>query len=654
MEILKKICLIILFLGFSFLQITAQNTNYSINNKKAIKLFEEANEHYKNRQPQNAIPLLLEAIEKDSTFVEAHTLLGYVYIDSREKENALKSFKKALRINPSFSSLNLFFAAQLSMELGDYQSAKIDFERYLLLPKADPRLRSDAQDRLVNVEYALEAMKNPVPFKAINIGDGVNSAYSEYFPSITVDGSTLLYTRQLPAPDSPIKFNEDFYVSKLVNGQWEKSENLGVPINTENNEGAPTLSADGKLLIFTACEFYGEYGAGRQGYGSCDLFYSQRIGDRWLKAENLGKPVNTNSWETQPSFSADGKTLYFIRRVKPKSGKPHSDIFVTELNAEGYWSVPKALPMNINTDKNEESVFIHPDGQTLYFSSDGHPGMGDLDIYVSRKDKDGKWGNPKNLGYPINTFGNENSILISPDGQKAYFASDREGGFGGLDLYEFALDPSIQPKQVSYLAGKVIDAETKKPLSGKFELINMETEETVIASYSDPNDGSFLIALPLSRDYALNVSKDGYLFYSENFTIENSSVNEPYKKNIELHKIKVGEKVILKNIFYATNEYELLGNSKAELNKLVAFLKKNEKIAIEIAGHTDNEGSIELNNTLSTNRAKEVYNYLIANGINSARLSYKGYGQSQPIASNSTAKGKAQNRRTEFKVLAID
>ncbi len=654
MEIFKKSSLILSLLLFSFLQISAQSTNYTINNKKAIKLFEEANENYKNRQPNLAIPLLLEALEKESNFVEAHTLLGYVYVDSREKEKALSSFKKALNINPSFSTLNLFFAAQLSMELGDYQYAKKGFERYLLLPKADPRLRSDAQDRLVNIEYALEAMKNPVPFKAINMGEGVNSSYSEYFPSITVDGSTLLYTRQLPAPDSPIKFNEDFYVSKLIDGKWEKSQNLGQPINTENNEGAPTLSADGKLLIFTACEFYGEYGAERKGYGSCDLFYSQRVGQRWLKAENIGKPVNSSSWETQPSFSADGKTLYFIRRVKPKNGKSHSDIFVTELNAEGYWSMPQPLPMNINTVKNEESVFIHPDGQTLYFSSDGHPGMGDLDIYLCRKDKDGNWSNPQNLGYPINTFGNENSILISPDGQKAYFASDREGGYGGLDLYEFALDPSIQPKQVSYLAGKVIDSETKKPLLGKFELINMETEETVIASYSDPNDGSFLIALPLSRDYALNVSRDGYLFYSENFTIENASEDEPYKMNIELDKIKVGEKVILKNIFYATNEYELLGNSKAELNKLVTFLKKNENLSIEIAGHTDNEGSVALNNTLSTNRAKEVYNYLIKNGISSSRLTFKGYGQSQPIASNNTVKGKAKNRRTEFKVISID
>jgi outer membrane protein OmpA-like peptidoglycan-associated protein len=369
---------------------------------------------------------------------------------------------------------------------------------------------------------------------------------------------------------------------------------------------------------------------------------------------NLGTDINSKTWETQPSFSADGKTLYYIRRVKEKNGNTHSDIFVSELGEDGYWKSPNRLPDYINTQKNEESVFIHPDGQTLYFASNGHPGMGGLDIYITRRTENGEWGLPINIGYPINTFKNENSILISPDGKKAYFASDREGGFGGLDLYEFELPKSIQPQAVSYLAGKVIDAETRQPLGSKFELYNLENEALVVSSFSDQENGKFLVALPLAKNYALNVSKPGYLFHSENFTLKEKREDKPYTKNIELKRIKVGEKVILKNIFYATSKFNLLDESKSELKKLVDFLTKNSAIKIELGGHTDNVGSVALNQELSNNRAKEVYQYLVSNGIKAGRLSYKGFGANEPVATNDTEEGRAQNRRTEFKVIAIN
>lgn len=644
------------FLAFLFsCQVNiAQNNSLSTSDKKAAKLFDVAKVQYQNYELSAAISSLTSALERDPNFVEAYTLMGYIYVDMKQKEEALSAFESALQINPRFSSNTVFFVGQLLFEKGEYQKSEKAFQEFLKFPVADPKLRADAELKLDDLSFALEAFKNPVPFNPINLGPGVNSSLPEYFPSITVDGSTLLYTRQLPAPNTPAKYNEDFYVSKLEDAQWSKSLALGLPINTENNEGAPSLSADGKLLIFTACELYGDYGGGRKGLGSCDLFFSQRQGPKWSVPQNLGSEINSRSWETQPSFSADGKTLYYIKRVKEKSGFSHSDIFVSEVGNDGYWKMPVALPTHINTKKNEESVFIHPDGQTLYFSSDGHPGMGGLDIFITKMNEKGEWSLPRNLGYPINTHVSENSILISPDAQKAYFASDREGGFGGLDLYEFELPKVIQPNPVSYLVGTVVDAETRKPIQSQFELLNLENSETVISASSDAIDGSFLVALPLSKDYALNVSKPGYLFYSENFTLQQNDGNEPYRKNIELQKIKIGERVVLKNIFYATNEFDLLANSKAELTKLTEFMKDNSAVSIQIEGHTDNVGSGALNKTLSENRAQTVYDFLIQNGIDKERLSFVGYGSEQPIASNDNVKGRAKNRRTAFRVTQVN
>ncbi len=654
MKQLQYISIVVLLLLFSCKVNMAQNGPISSNDKKAIKAFALAKEYYQSYQLNDAIASLESALERDPNFVEAHTLKGYVYVDLNEKDKALASFESALNINPRFSSNTVFFVGQLLLEKGEYEKSNKAFKEFLNFPVADPKLRADAQSRLKDLAFALDAIKRPVLFEPINLGNGVNSELPEYFPSITVDGSTLLYTRQLPAPNTPAKYNEDFYVSMRVDNEWQLSQNIGKPINTENNEGAPSLSADGKLLIYTACELYGDYGAGKRGLGSCDLFFSQRNGNNWSSPRNLGKEINSRSWETQPSFSADGKTLYYIKRVKDKTGNSHSDIFVSTINEEGYWRKPKPLPYHINTYKNEESVFIHPDGQTLYFSSDGHPGMGGLDIYVTRMNEKGEWSSPMNLGYPINTHDSENSILISPDGTKAYFASDREGGYGGLDLYEFELPGSIRPNRVSYLAGKVMDAVSKKPLQSQFELYNLENAELVVSSLSDARDGSFLVALPLSKSYALNVSKPGYLFYSENFTLGQSETMEPFKKNIELHPIEVGKRVVLKNIFYATNEYELLSDSRAELIKLVQFLKNNSGVSIKIEGHTDNIGSEVLNKDLSINRAKEVKDFLVENGISSDKLTFEGFGSLSPIASNETEEGRAQNRRTAFVVTEVN
>jgi outer membrane protein OmpA-like peptidoglycan-associated protein len=327
---------------------------------------------------------------------------------------------------------------------------------------------------------------------------------------------------------------------------------------------------------------------------------------------------------------------------------------MSTLDDFGAWTKAERISEVINTPLKESSVLIHPDGQTLYFTSNGHPGMGGEDVYLSRKQKDGSWGTPVNLGYPINTHRNENSITVSASGDVAYFASNREGGYGGLDLYSFELAEGYRPMKVSYMEGTVVDRETGRPLSAQFELIDLETEEVIVESFSNGQDGTFLVSLPEGRDYALNVEQKGYLFFSDNFSLAESSSNEPYKKRIELSPIREGESVVLKNVFFSSNSYELSNRSRAELNTLVSFLNKNYRLQVEIGGHTDNVGKEASNKALSLNRAKAVQDFLVTAGIPLERLISKGYGASIPLADNDSEEGRAQNRRTEFKVLSVD
>jgi len=648
MKYLHHIIITLLLIGSSSFSNAQQKL--SSENKKAIKFYTQGKQYYDARKNELAEVNFLSAIDKDSNFIEAELLLAYVYTEKNEYKKAIEHYKRCIAINPNFFPEMYPSVAIMQLKYGYYEEAKINFEKYLSFTNSPLMMKSLAEDGLRNCNFAIEALKTPVPFDPINLGEAINSPLPEYFPSISVDGNTFLYTRRLDSKMTYTGFNEDFFVSHKAGGEWTKSVNVK-PINSLSNEGAPSLSANGRFLIFTSCKDPAEgYGRERKGYGSCDLFYTFNVGDNWTKPRNLGQTINTKYWETQPSFSADGKTLYFIRGI----GRPpnrQQDIWTAELTEQGTWTKPKRLSGIINTKGVEESVYIHPDGQTLYFSSNGHPGMGGLDIFMSKKDEKGKWTTPVNLGYPINTFNDENSLLVDADGKLAYFASDREGGYGGLDLYQFELPQYAQPQRVNYLAGKVYDAQTKKPLGAKFQLIDLSTGKVAVESYADERTGKYLVSLPINKDYALNVSQDGYLFHSENFTLTAGTAKDPFKKNVEMHQIKEGERVVLKNVFFETNKFDLKPKSKVELNKLVDFLTKNPTVTIELSGHTDNVGNSKANQILSDNRAKAVYNYLIEKGITTERLSTKGYGDTQPIASNDTEEGRAENRRTEFKVL---
>lgn len=641
----------LLFCFLSFIT-TAQSQDYTTTDKKAVKSFENAMNAFDGRNYELALALIEEALDREKTFIEAHLLKFEVCTEMRDYDCAEKSLEKALAVDGDFFPNAWFFLAALELNRGAYADAKMHFERFLTYDRVNPQMKEKAEKEFANCTFALKQLENPVDFEPINMGEKINSPFPEYYPTITADDAQLIFTRLINDQEAFRGKNENFFVSVKDAGEWSPAFPMD-DINTVLNEGAPAISGDGRTLIFTACELMGEYGDRRKGYGSCDLFMSERTGNRWSAPVNLGPEVNTNAWESQPSVSADGQTLYFVRGYPTAGGNREQDIYVAKRNATGEWQGTVKLPYTVNTRDKEESVHIHPDGKTLYFSSNGHLGMGGLDIYVTRMQSDGEWSEPENLGYPINTYSDENSLMVSPNGRIAYFASEREGGFGELDLYHFDLPQDVRPTPVTFAQGIVVDAKTEKPVRAELRLSNVASQGLQSVLKSDPVTGEFLIPLPAGETYALSVNAEGYLFHSEQFTLDEADDNKPYDLVVKLQPIEEGSAIVLQNIFFDLDQDQLKIESLPELRELAGFLESNPEVRIEIAGHTDDQGTAEYNEDLSQRRADAVKKYLADQaGIDASRLETAGYGATKPIATNETEEGRAKNRRTEFKVIS--
>ncbi len=637
----------------SITTLQAQPGGYTTTDRSAIKKYESGVECMRTRRMECAMSEFTKAAQADERFAEPRLMLAEMLEEQGKDAEAIARYREVLAISPALFPTAQLHLADLEFKGGQYDSAERNYREYLK-KEEEPQRKARARLGIENCAFAAEAIKRPVPFEPKNLGPGVNSADPEYYPCITADDATLIYTRRVKAPEIiPWGMQEDFMVShKGVDGSWQPASTIPTVNTKQYNEGAGTLTPDGRFIIFTKCATEdGSYGGELRGLGSCDLFISRRIGERWTPPENLGPPVNSSNWETQPSMGSDGRTLYFIRGRQARDGIKSMDIYTTVLQDDGTWSKPEQMGPTVNTPFQEESPQIHPDGRTLYFSSNGHPGFGGLDIYVSRKQQDGSWGQALNLGYPINTGADENSLLVSSDGQVAYFASDRPGGLGDLDLYGFELYPEARPLAVSYIRGKVTDKTNGKPVEADVELFDVSTGKLATGAYSDPKTGEFLVCIPTGRVYALNASSEGYLFFSQNYDVAAGNPKEPITLDVPLSPLTAGSTIALRNIFFNTASYELLPTSNAELEKLGKLLKNNPTLRIELGGHTDNVGADAANMTLSDQRAKAVRDHLIAQGIDATRITAKGYGETKPVATNDTEDGRAQNRRTEVTVL---
>jgi outer membrane protein OmpA-like peptidoglycan-associated protein/tetratricopeptide (TPR) repeat protein len=589
---------------------------------------------------EEGIGLLQKAVQIDKGFMDAYLSVAGMYADLKKYDSAIIYYEIARSIDSLyFKDYNLPYSIDLAAQ-GLFERALAAVEEFKTIPNLHETSVKAAAYRTRCYQFAIDYKKNNPDtgyhFTPVNLGDSINTAVSEYYPALTIDSKQLIFTRRVR------RVNEDFYETYNNKGNWSEAKSLPGNINSNLNEGAQSISQDGQWLIFTGCNF-------PDGYGSCDLYISYLTPDGWSAAENMGNRINTDQWESAPSLSPDKRDLYFSSRRF--GGYGGSDIYVSHLLPGGRWSEPENMGPKINTVGDEGCPFIHADNQTLYFTSTGHPGYGDFDLFVARKGPKGAWSDPKNLGYPINTIENEGSLVITSDGTTAYYASDRSDSRGGLDLYTFTMRADIRPVKTLWVKGKVFDKKTGRGLPSAVELTDLKTRD-IISKVQTDETGNYLITLPVGKDYAFNVNRRGYLFFSENFPLSQQPPDSTYHIDIPLQPLEANATVILKNIFFDVNKYELKPESQVELDNVVQFMKDNPTVKIQINGYTDNAGKSAENITLSNNRAKAVVEYITAKGIDGKRLSYQGFGDKLPLADNKSEEGRAKNRRTELKVIA--
>lgn len=640
----------IIYIGlllFLILLPRAQAQYYGTDSKKAIKRFEQARSCFESGDLSCTEEALLKAIKADKKFIEAYQFLAQICFDQGRLEEAIAWYTTTLEINPEGNPEAYRLLAGLVLYSGDYQRSLDLVESYLDFPAQDLKYWREGEALKEKCLFALEAMQNPVPFKPENLGDAVNSEYSEYWPSLSVDEEILMFTVMLPvsnpSEEGEFYLHEDFFYSIQSEGSWTPRVNAGAPLNSPDNEGAQTMTADGSTLWFTACNR-------RDGQGMCDLYYSTLENGTWSVPRNAGAPLNTRYSEKHPAVSADGRKLYFTSNRPGGSGS--YDIWMSERKGE-QWGLPVNLGDSLNSPGLEQSPFIHPDQQSLYFSSTGWPGMGQGDLFLSRYKRALGWSEPENLGYPINTHNDEIGLSVNARGNRAYFASDRGEGTD-TDIFSFEMPENLRPVPVSYMRGRVYDSRTWKGLKAVIQLIDLENGEAVMELESHSGEGDYLISLPTDRAYALNVSASGYLFYSEHFAFQGQhSQAEAQQRDVPLDKIDVGSVVILHNVFFATASAGLEPESRAELNRVKDFLENNPGIGVEISGHTDNVGSPEQNQSLSEQRAESVVLYLKGLGIAEQRMQSAGYGEEQAVDDNTSEEGRARNRRTELKIIKV-
>ncbi|MBL7914101.1 MAG: OmpA family protein [Bacteroidia bacterium] len=618
---------------------TAQISNLCkvSDSKKAIKKLEDAKDARKSKKDYKVIKELCEeAAEEDTSFAEPWLVLGDVAFQKKDYPTMKKAYARLIEICPDADAKVYYRMGTYLYDTKKYADATSYLKTYLEFATTDESKNKEVEVLL----FRAKMIANPVPFNP-ELVKGVSSADPEYLAIISPDHELCFYTRRFDEVSKGSitpKSVEKFMISKkTAQTEFDKGQVMPPPfnMNTSNNEGGASISKDNRFLFFT-----------RNDNGNFDLYYSEFIKDKWGEITNMGPNVNDpKQWDSQPSISPDGKTLLFATYRDTVNFT--SDIYKT-VKQNGTWS--KATPLSINTNGNEKSPFIHPDNKTLYFSSDSLPGMGGFDIYLCRKNDKGEWGKPINMGYPINTESDEVGFFVSTDGRKGYFASNKLSGAGGYDIYSFELPEDKRPEKVLFVKGQVRGDNDQIPLAAKIEMKNLTTSETIEVDY-DSLTGNYASVVSFDADYIMTIKKEGHAYNSQYFGQEDSAINGVVTSDLELRKIAVGSAYKLNNIRFATNSSELNKASKNIITDFAGFLKENPRVNVAIHGHTDSAGDAAANMTLSNDRAKSVYDFLIKSGINASRLSYKGFGQTKPVVSNENEEGRSKNRRTEFVIM---
>ncbi|WP_240337079.1 OmpA family protein [Rufibacter psychrotolerans] len=635
-----RLCLLLLFVVGAALPTVAQKPAGGSANNKAQKAYEEGMRHVQARNFEKALEAFGEAVKRDTAFGEAYVQAAGLYRILQKQEEAYQFYQRGLPklpVQPQLAN-DYFNFAELSFERGQYAQAAVFYQNFLKHGK-NARLAQHANKQLKNVEFAQKAMQQPVAFTPQPLGTTVNKFGLQYSPVLTADQRALLFTaRQGSGPLD----DENLYLAVRQGGEWQEPVSVSDVINSDLNEGAASLSGDGRVLVFTSCNRL-------DSYGSCDLYISYREGNEWSKPLNMGRNVNTTAWDSQPSLSADGRTIYFASNRK--GGQGGEDLWMTRQQEDGTWSIPVNLGPNVNTAGRENSPFLHASGNTLYFATDGLQGMGGLDLFKVDRQKEG-WGQPVNMGYPLNTHRDESSIFISADNKTGYYAGQTQAGSNiEVALLQFEVPEVWKGKTISSFAqGKVFDAVTKKPLKATVQVYDLDSAGVITQQVtSDKSTGEYTIVVNQGQRYALYVTAPDHVLESRHLSA--GSTTAPLALDFYLQPLSKGAKAVLSNLFFDTGKATLRPESRTELDKLFQFLKANPKIKVEIAGHTDNVGQAAANQTLSEARAKAVVAYLVSKGAPASIFQAKGYGQTQPAAPNTSEENRQLNRRIELKIL---
>lgn len=632
------------------------------------ELMAEGDKYYGKKQYKKAIDVYLQAlnINPDDATLNLQTGLSYLYSETKSK--AARYISKAYRLNPSINDQIDYHLGVAFQNTNEFTKAIEHFQEFR---KKKSNLASIADKKIAECRIADSLSNYELNVIIENAGTSVNTYFHDYAPIISGDGNTLIFTSNRTEDEKEIReetYYEDIYITRRTDKGWAAPKKISSHLNHKYNDAAASLSPDGKTLFL-----YYEEGAG-------DIYVSRLQGDDWSEPEPLNKNINTTLyWETSASVSSDGKKLYFASN-RP-GGIGELDIYVSELDSKGSWGKATNLGPLINTPEHEDAPFIHPDGVTLYFSSDGHPTLGNSDIFVSEF-KNGKWQKPQNLGWPINTWEFDGFFTISADKKKGFYSTLKEGGYGEADIYSITfLEPKFKPKPkpviveqarpkpkntdfvdpmlqqsrdkkvVTVLKGKVIDENTAEPLSAVISLVDNESKKILSRITVDSLSGDFELVIPHGGNYGVTTEKRGYLFNSINFNLPKFAEYQEIDTHIIMVRAEVGSKSILKNIFFDVGKSDLKQESVSEVEKIHEMLVANPDLKVQINGHTDNTGNAASNKALSLKRASAVVEYLISHGVASNRLSAKGYGSERPIVSNDDEEsGREINRRTEIEI----
>jgi len=637
---LKNTCLLLFLLGL----FTCPSFSQSIATPKSEKALKRAEAAYAERDFEAMKRHLNDAIDFGPKHAEAYLFRADWNVQSGKLAEAIADLYAAYNIDSKRYARAIAIASNVWMDLENPDSAVACISLYLKTASLNPEKTANWEKRRAELEVSAQLMKNPIVLNSFSMGAGVNETTAEYHPSFTIDGSKMIFTVRMPykggCPGFGSREEENFFESRWDGHQWLPRQLLPGRVNTPCNEGAGCISPDGKFLFFAAS-------AQSDNYGSMDLYVSELKNGSWQAPINLGPNVNGPHWESQPNFSSDGKTLYFVSNRPGGIGK--QDIWKTRRLPNGTWAKPENVGAPINTAEDDFSPFLHANQHTFYFASKGHPGLGGSDIFVTELQPNGQFSAPQNFGYPLNTLRDERLLVISADGKKGYYASNAAGGKGDFDLYGFDIPSNLQPEPVTWLNAKVL---TEESVDQAFiDIVHLASGDTVVQTSVSFPGGSCLIPLPTGTDYGLTIQAPKHLFHSEHFKLKSTDGGQ--QQTVQLKKIKEGNEVVLKNIFFDTDRFDLSPLSNSELSRLKGFLIQSPSLRISIEGHTDSRGDKNHNLTLSKRRAEAVQQWLIRNGIQSNRIEAMGFGDTQPIGDNQTEAGRALNRRTTFRIKGL-